>query len=342
MQFTRPGKPPVGIVFDADVGNRIDSALALAMLYGFDAQNEARVVSVSSSKSNLKSAAFCDAVAKFYAAGGFTRQLPIGLADDGRMTEDTPILTAPLAKRTAEGKPAYRHSINDINDTAEVAALIRNAFTAQHDGNCIVVLAGPATNLVRALKLPGGKELIARKVKFLALSGGAYPAGTPESHITADIASAKMLFAEWPSPIIAAGHELGAQLLFPANAIDRNFGWAPYHPVVDAYRAYRGMPYDAPSWDMAASLYAIRPQETYFKLSEPGTVVVLDTGVTQFTVSPEGRHRYLIMDPAQKDRIITAYTELASVKPVPRRRPGPPPVQQQAPKPPSSTADPKP
>ena len=60
------------------------------------------------------------------------------------------------------------------------------------------------------------------------------------------------------------------------------------------------MPYDAPVWAMNASLYAVRPQEGYFKVSEPGTVGVLDDGRTRFTPSAGGKHRYLISIPRRK------------------------------------------
>src|SRR3954471_7145159 len=93
MQFgSGQAKPPIGVVFDSDIGNRIDSVLALALLYGFDAKNDARAVLVTTSKPNLKSAAFCDAVGKFYAAGGFSRNLPTGMPEKGPGGEDTPIL----------------------------------------------------------------------------------------------------------------------------------------------------------------------------------------------------------------------------------------------------------
>ena len=39
---------------------------------------------------------------------------------------------------------------------------------------------------------------------------------------------------------------------------------------------------------------------------------------TKFTASAQGKHRYLILDPAQKERILKIYTEVASAKPVPR------------------------
>jgi hypothetical protein len=326
VQFPGQGRQPVGIVFDTDMGDRIDGALALALLYGLDGKNEARLVSVSVSKANLNAAAFCDAVGRFYggevsgAFGAIGRTLPIGLADDGKSPGDTPMLTVPLARQGPDGKPVYAHGIHNLNDTAEVAALIRNALTSQQDHNAIVVLAGPANNLVRILDLPGVPDLIARKTRLLSVAAGAYPNGTPDAAIQADIASARRLFAEWPTPVVAAGSEVGAELPFPGASIEKDFAWSPAHPVVDAYRAYHTMPYDAPAAAVAAALYAVRPQEGYFQLSEAGTIAVLDDGRTRFTASAGGRHRYLIVDPGQKGRVIRAYVELASAKPVPRTR----------------------
>jgi hypothetical protein len=324
MQFGGQGKPPVGIVFDSDLGNTIDDALALALLYGFDGKNEARVVCLSISKSNLKAAAFCDAVSRFYAGGGgFFRALPIGLADDGRMAEDTPMLDVPLAKRGADGAPVYRHGIERIIDTADPAPVIRNAFTAQHDDNCIVVLSGPATNLARTIALPGVKDLVSRKVRYLSVAAG------PAASFGSDVAAARKLFAEWPTPIFVSGPEIGEALLYPGASIEADFAWSPAHPIADAYRAHKTMPYDAATWAMSAMLNAVRPQEGYFKLSDPGSISVLDDGNLKLTPAAGGTHRQLIFDPAQSDRIIKAYREIASAKPVPRRRFGPPPQQQQ-------------
>jgi len=231
------------------------------------------------------------------------------------MPEDSPMLSAALSKNT------YPHDIRTVNDTADVAPLIRNALTAQHDQNAIVVLTGPATNLAKVLDLRGNRELIASKVRFLAIAAGAYPDGAPETQITSDTPAARKLFAEWPTPIVASGYEVGEPLRFPAVAIEKDFAWAPHHPIVDVYRAHKPMPYDAPTWAMSAMLYAVRPQEGYFKLSDPGTISVLDDGRTRFTASADGKHRYLILDPAQKDRILQTYTEVASAKPEPPELP---------------------
>jgi hypothetical protein len=77
---------------------------------------------------------------------------------------------------------------------------------------------------------------------------------------------------------------------------------------------------------MAAALYAVRPQENYFSISGPGTVIVADDGRFRLAPAPGGKHRTLIADPAQKDRIQQIYAETASTKPVGRvQRFRPPP-----------------
>ncbi len=341
MQATSSERPipPVGIVLDCDMGNAIDDALALAMLYGFAGKQEAeiRLASVSVTKSNLQAAAFCDALALFYrqaafaalaAAGGpklpdyllRRRGLPIGYSNKGWMPDASPMLARPLSRKDSAGAPLYPHEVRNVNDTAMPGPLMRNALTAQHDQNCIVVLTGPATNLAELLDLPNAKPIIEAKVKMLVLMGGAYPDGEPEFNIKADIDAARRVFAEWPTPIVASGFEVGRDLLYPAESIETDFAWAADHPVVDAYRAHGTMPYDAPTWDLTAVLYAVRPEAGYFRLSGPGTISVLGDGRTRFAPSPEGDHRYLILDPSQKAAIIQAYRERVSARPDPPRR----------------------
>jgi hypothetical protein len=122
-------------------------------------------------------------------------------------------------------------------------------------------------------------------------------------------------------PIVAAGYEVGAALEFPGLSIDKEFAAAVAdNPIADAYRAYKPMPYNTPSWNMAAALYAGRPKEGYFKLSDPGTISVRDDGGTSFVPSDKGKHQYLIVDPEKKEKVLQAYVELASAKPVPPRR----------------------
>ena len=331
MQGRGVVKPPTGIVFDTDFGNNIDSVLTLGFLRSVAGKGEARLIAVSISKANLKAAQAEDAITKFYegppppgrggAFGGGVGGNPdmVGLADNGKMAGDTPILNLLVGKKGPDGKPAYPGTIANLLDTAEPGLTMRNILLAQNDLNAVVVLDGPATGVVQLMDLYGARPQITAKVKYLVAVMGAYPSGAADANVRNDVAAARKMFAEWPTPIIAVGSEVGESLPYPATSIEKDFTWAvPSHPVVDAYKAFKPMPYDAPVAGMAAALYAAHPDDGYFKLSEPGTITVLDDGRTKFTPGAGGKHRYLIADPAQKDKVIALYTELVSAKPVPR------------------------
>ena len=317
MQFQSPGRPPVGVVFDADLGNTIDDALALAMLFGFQGKSESRVLSVSTTKSSLAAAMFADVLVRFYTGepGPFAPAIPIGLSLSGNMSAPNPMLDAVV------GNPTYPRTIVKMNDTADPLALIRNALSAQFDQNAIVLLTGPATNLAGLLSLPGAPPLIAQKVRYLVVAADALT--------MSDLPAARRLFAAWPTPVVLAPGELANALPFPAASIDKDFAWSDAHPLVAAYRAFRPMPYDAAGVAMAAALYAVRPQENYFKLSDPGVITLGDDGRIRIDPAPNGKHRTLIFDPAQKDRIQQIYAETASTRPVGRAQRLRPPQKKQ-------------
>jgi hypothetical protein len=254
------------------------------------------------------------------------------MAGDGNLDGDTAVVDAVLEKKTTDGRPAYPHGIKKLNDTADPVPLIRNALTAQYDANCVVVLAGAATNLVKTMDLPGTLDLVRSKVKLLVMAAGSYPDGPVDLRVKGDLLAARRLLAEWPTPIVAVGTEVGEALPFPGASIENDFTWAPAHPIVDAYLAFQPMPYDAAAPSMAAVLYAVRPAG-YFEVSAPGTISVLEDGRTRFTPSPDGRHKYLTIDPAQKEKVTRTYVELASAKPVrrPSGRPRPKKADEPAP-----------
>jgi hypothetical protein len=70
---------------------------------------------------------------------------------------------------------------------------------------------------------------------------------------------------------------------------------------------------------MCTVLHAVRPKETYFQVSEPGTITVGDDGSTRFAARADGKHRHLIVDPAKKELVAKTLIEIASAKPVPRQ-----------------------
>jgi inosine-uridine nucleoside N-ribohydrolase len=316
MQFGRI-KPAPGIFIDSDF-QTIDSVLAIALMYGMQGKNDCRVETISMSRPSIPVAAYLDVAERFFhgPAGNFSQLPAIGMPDRGKPLVTPAAYVAPLKRTKEDGSPAYEVQVTRVVDTADPGTLLRNYLEAQYDQHATFILAGPATNLAAALDFRGLKPLIAAKLKFLAVA-----TGPQNANIRADLPAAKRLFAEWPTPIVVATEDLGNALPFPGASIDKEFAaTSPNHPVADAYRAYKPMPYDAPSWAMTAALYAGRSNGGYFKLSDPGEYTVKGDGSLAFTARADGKHQSLILDPAQKERILTDYVQLASAKPVPPRR----------------------
>jgi hypothetical protein len=337
MQGRGQTRPPLGIAFEADFGQRIDAILAVAMLNGFTAKGECRRIALCISRTSIPTARLADVVSGFYAPRPVGGSSMIGMPEDGPVSSAEP-LTAILTKTAADGAAVYESNIETVLDTADNAVHIRNVLLAQFDGNAAIVVAGPATGMARLMNLFGARPQIEAKAARLVMAVGAFgPNAAAEPAAKADVAALRSVLAEWPTPIVMVGAEVGEALPYPASSIETGFAWsqAP-HPVVDTYRAFKAMPHDAPASALAATLYAVHPDEGFFQLSEPGTITVGDDGQTRFAPSPDGRHRHLIVDPAQKARVLQAYTALVEAPPAPRpgRRGGPPPAQQQQRQPP--------
>jgi hypothetical protein len=297
-------RPVPGVAFDTSMEDTVDRVLGLAMLLGHAAKNEARLISLSISRNNLKIASFCDMMVRFSGSSP-----TIGMHEKGAASTVVPaMLSAPLDRNTEEGKPVYNRVIQRLIDTADPVALIRNGLSAQQDGNAVVVLAGAPVNLLGLLALPTSKALIQKKVRLLTIAAP-----------FEDAPGFNKLLAEWPTAIVVADDSVGQLLPFPGESIEKDFEWAPNHPLVDTYKAAKAMPYDAPTSTMAAVLHTVQPQENYFKLSDPGIITVLAGGRMQFTANPQGKHRHLIVDEANKERVIQTYRTLVSAKPPERR-----------------------
>ncbi len=156
-------------------------------------------------------------------------------------------------------RPAVSPRYRELNDTADPVALIRNALSAQTDQNAAIVLAGAPANLLSLLAYPDGKTWAAQKAARARIAAGRFDGTAADPVVRADVAGFRKLLADWPAPIVMAGLELNEALPFPGASVDTIHGWAPNHPVVDAYRAFKPMPYDAPSRALAAMLHAAKP-----------------------------------------------------------------------------------
>jgi inosine-uridine nucleoside N-ribohydrolase len=310
---------PVPLIFDTDMGNDIDDALALAVIHSLERRGEARLLGVTLTKDNRWAAPFVDLVNAFYGRG----DVPIGVVRDGKTPEDGDFIRAIADKKAGGGSTwLYPRKLTDSASAPEAVALLRKLLASQQDASVVIVQVGFSTNLARLLDSPGdassplgGRELVARKVRLLSIMGGAFPPLLAEYNIKVDLAASAKLFAEWPTEVVASGFEIGEAVLYPAASIENDFGYVEHHPVAEAYRAFKKMPYDRPSWDLTSVLYAVRPGRGYFNLSPRGTIRVDDEGFTRFTPSETGKHRFLILSGEQRARVTEALVQLASEPP---------------------------
>lgn len=316
---------PVGVIFDTDMGNDVDDALALGMLHALEQRGKCRLLAVTLTKDHPLAGPYVDVINTFYHRG----DLPIGVVQDGPTPEDSKFL--PLATTTDSGVLRYPHRLLSGTEAPEAVALLRKTLAGEPDGSVALVQVGFSTNLARLLASPAddisplsGKSLIAQKVRGLYVMAGAFRPidGNPryrEYNVIKDLPAAQALARDWPTPIVWSGFEIGIAAPYPAVSIDRDYQYVSHHPLAEAYRLYEPPPHNRPTWDLTAALFAVCPEEGYFDLSPRGTVTVDNEGATVFTELAEGRDRYLILTEEQRPRLIEALVQLSSEPPHPAK-----------------------
>jgi purine nucleosidase len=317
-QTVEAADPPVPLVFDTDIGNDVDDALALGMIHALEFRGECRLLAVTVTKDEPLSAPFIDAVNTFYGRG----DVPIGAVRGGVTPE--PSKFTRLAEVRDGGRLRYPHDVLSGADAPDAVDVLRRVLAAADDGSVVIVQVGFSTNLARLLDSHAdeasaldGVELVRRKVRLLSAMAGAFGDGEPlaEYNVKIDIPAARALVENWPTPIVFSGFEVGMALEYPAESIERDFAYVAHHPLAEAYWLYEPPPHNRPTWDLTSVLYAVRPDRGYFDVSPPGRVTVDDGGITKFEPDAQGRHRYLIVTPDQRGRTLEALVQLASQPP---------------------------
>ncbi len=312
VQFeTRPGKPPVAVIFDTDIGNDVDDVLALAMLHTMADAGLCRLLAVTISKDNPWAAPFVDLVNTFYGRP----DIPVATVRGGKTPDDGRFLRA-VAELGRGGERTFPRDLEPSTETPQAVDLLRETLAAQSDGSVTFVVVGFSTNLARLLESEpdsrsplAGRELVAKKVRLLSIMAGWYgPERDKEYNVYTDAPAARRVYAEWPTPIVASGYEVGRAIRYPASSIEQDFHAYQHHPLPEAYRRYLAMPYDRECWDLTSVLVAVEGHEGYFDLSARGVISIDDEDLTHHRIDPTGQHRYLTVDSVQaartRDRLV--------------------------------------
>jgi inosine-uridine nucleoside N-ribohydrolase len=312
---------PVKIIFDTDIGNDVDDVLALGVLHALQSRGQCELIAVTVTKPDELAAPFVDALNTFYGRPS----IPIGCVRPLLLEPEGKFL--PLAGVKDGGRLRYPHRLRRGSDAPEPAPLLRRILSRQSDLSVVLVQVGYFSNLAALLDTAGdanspltGRELVRNKVKFLSVMAGAFQPGRPQGHflefnVIKDLPAARKVAAEWPTPMVWSGFEIGTAAPFPAVSIEQDFRYVAHHPLAEAYCLYNPPPHERPTWDLTAALYAVEPDRGYFDLSPPGRVEVETDGFTRFTPAAGGRDRFLILKESQVARLKEALVQLASQPP---------------------------
>jgi len=315
-----PAREPARIIFDTDMGNDVDDAMALALLHALWSRDECRVLAVTLTKSDPLAGPFCAALNAFYGRG----TIPVGIRRAREGSGGSKFLK--LASERDGDQPRYPHTL-DPATAPDAVPLLRQVLAGQPDGSVSIVQVGFSSNLATLLDTPAdaasplpGKELVKAKVKLLSIMAGAFATIDHnnrylEYNVTNDRAACRKLAAEWPTPVVWSGFEIGIAIPYPAASVERDYAYVEHHIVAEAYRLYCGPGHDRPTWDLTSALYAVRPDRGYFDLSRPGRVTVEEDGFTRFTPQNNGRDRFLLVNQQQLARTREALVQLTSQPP---------------------------
>ena len=312
------------VIFETDIGNDVDDALALDMLYKYVEWGQVDLLAVMINKDAPAPAEYMDIMNTWY---GHT-DIPVGIVRDGSDDPWGQYAQKVVDLKNEDGTPMFARSRKSYDDLPDAHILYRQILAKQPDASVVIATVGFSTNLARLLDTPAdeyspltGKELVAKKVKFLsAMAGNISELEHHEYNVVKDLPAAIKVFAEWPTEIVVSPFEVGRAIKYPGESIENDFTWAPKHPMVEAYKAYLPMPYDRPTWDLTSVLYAVEG-DSWFTMSEPGRIEITQEGSSVFTPCPDGNVRYMKVDEAQSAAILARFKEVITSQPKVRQQP---------------------
>src|SRR5690554_5598692 len=221
---------PIKIIFETDMGNDIDDALALDMLYKYADQNKVEILAITLNKNNKYAPLFVDLLNNWY---GYP-DIPIGIVTDGADSEgDSKNYAQATWEHQIDGRQAFEAALPEDTEFPEAVELYRQILAQQPDQSVVIVSVGFSTNIARLLDTSSddysrlsGRELISEKVKLLSVMAGNFNENKmKEYNVVVDIKSAQKVFKDWPTKIVASPWELGNEINYPASSIQNDFKW---------------------------------------------------------------------------------------------------------------------
>lgn len=290
MSLTALCAKPVNVIIETDMGNDIDDALAMDLAYKAMDEGKINILGIGVHKLSPTAADYIDVLNTWYGYGS----IPIGLSKTPVYNQHQRDYTIPVCgMKDSKGKALWKRSKNG-GDFEDPVKLYRKILSQQPDTSLVFVSLGFGTELAKLLQSGpdefsslSGMDLVKQKVKYLSIMAGSYGAKQrAEYNVRNDVPAMKVVFEQWPTPIVQNPFEIGPLVKFHGDSVNKNFNWTASHPVIDGYKNYMKMPYDRPTWDLLSIIYVTNPE--MFTKSEPGRVEVNAEGYTFFTPDKNG------------------------------------------------------
>ena len=308
------------IIFDNDMGNDVDDIFALDILLKYHDMGKIKLIGVLLNRDAPSAAAYVD----LYDTWCGHPEIPIGITHLGpNPTPEPKAYSYKVWQMQENGKPIFRTTREDPRTYPDAVDLYRRLLARAANKSVVIVSTGFSNNIARLMETAAdeispltGMELLRRKVSWVSVMAGDFQRSDyAEYNVKNDVAAAKKFFEQSPVPIAFSDFLLGKSIQYPGSSVQNDFNWTKWHPLVEAYKVYQKMPYDRPTWDPTAVLYAVEPTAGFFGLSERGNVTVTPKGCTHFQASPTGNCRYLTVTDAQRKKILDFFTEIAPKRP---------------------------
>lgn len=308
----------IKILFDTDMGNDVDDVVALDMLYKYQDEGRIDIVGILSSKREMGSVRFIDAMNTIY---GYPN-IPIGIVktypEENYKSADERLNYADYLTQRYD----YPHTITDYEALPDGYVLARKLLSEAKDGSVTIVAVGFSTNMMRLLDSKGdeyspldGCELMRRKVARVVIMAGNFAQRRKEYNIYNDRVAATRFIMECPVEMLFTDFALGRTIYYPYTAVWSGFKYMEHHPLVESFNYYFEMPYNRPLWDPTAVLFAAEPNGGYASLSPRGYVTVDYSSITDFTKDKSSNRRYYILNDKQRMKIVHRVVELTMREP---------------------------
>lgn len=281
-----PGKrtAPVALLIETDIFSDVDDVGALAVAHAFADDGLAVIAGVCVNTPSRWGHQAVRVVNSYYGRP----EIPVGAL----LPLDDSVADRDYAKTLA----TMFLSGDQLEPPASAVSTLRTVLDEAEDGSIVLVSLGFFGNLT-ALLASGpdgispelGTDLVRRKVKRTVVMGGRFPSGW-EFNLGRFPSESASFLESWPGEIEFLGWEVGSDVVTGASlspAAD------PANPAALAYATFNGPGVGRASWDLMTVALAVCGVGDDYEYSPRGRVVVRDDGQTEWTVDPEGSHRYV-------------------------------------------------